>query len=210
MVKNTWTSARPPANRSGTTMSKASVSRPHQLCLSLLAAATLFIVGTDADAQSYTFTALGTLGKTNSGVNAINSKGQAVGVIYEEGGVFARAALWDTGSTIDLGTLGGRSSTAIGINDTGQVVGQSRNESQVSRATLWNLGGQTDVGTLGGSFGAATGINTAGLIVGVSNPADNSTNYATLWSGSGPSQLASLGGSLTLSLEPVPHSRVTN
>jgi probable HAF family extracellular repeat protein len=72
---------------------------------------------------------LGTLGNTYAWANAINERGQVVGLSglpnqppYNQ---VAHAVLWQNGMIRDLGALGSGSSEAFAINDHGQVVGSA-------------------------------------------------------------------------------------
>ena len=197
MVKNTWTSARPTANRSGTTMSKASGSRPYQLCLSFFATATLFIVGTDAGAQSYTFTTLGTQGGESSFANGINNHGQVVGYSQTTGNAAQHAVIWSERATTELGTLGGNYSEAQAINDAGQVAGFSYVNGDVVHATVWNGTTATDLGTYGGKYSYALGINSAAQVVGWSTTSSGE-GHATVWNGTTPTDLGTLGGNYSI------------
>jgi probable HAF family extracellular repeat protein len=62
-------------------------------------------------------------GDSGSGVNAINSSGQIVGVIYSNSGP-SHAALYSNGIWTDLGAfLGATGTSATGIDTAGQIVG---------------------------------------------------------------------------------------
>ena len=102
-----------------------------------------------ANAASYTFTDLGTLGGTESGANAINTSGQVVGASFTFRGP-PRATLWNGTTATDLGTLGGPFSEAVAINNAGQVAGWSLPARGDTRATVWNGTAVTDLGTLPG------------------------------------------------------------
>src|SRR5206468_8509587 len=70
----------------------------------------------------WTLTDLGSLDGRNSEANAINKKGQVVGV--SSTATNDHAFLWEKGAMTDLGTLG-RRSVPTAINDRGQVAGRS-------------------------------------------------------------------------------------
>lgn len=131
---------------------------------------------------------LGTLGGPESEANAINDRGQVVGVAgTKQKGLFGEpiehAFLWESGKMRDLGTLGGAYSAAFGINDRGQVVGEADTElgSGWEHAFLWENGKMRDLGTLGGpnAKSSATAINERGQIVGKSPRWDEF--HAVLW-----------------------------
>ena len=73
---------------------------------------------------------LGNLGGTNGSrgapgiVNALNNRGQVVGVMTLPGDLINHPFLWDGEKLFDLGSFGGSFlPTASGINDAGEVVG---------------------------------------------------------------------------------------
>lgn len=123
---------------------------------------------------------LGTLGGAFSYANAMNNRGQVVGIALNETpddpfsyiGSFlgvaddtqTHAFLWQEGVISDLGTLGGPDSWGDNVNDFGQVSGWSYTNSTVIPTTgvptqhpfLWSWGKLTDLGTLGGTY-AVTG-----------------------------------------------------
>lgn len=162
--------------------------------------ACLTLVGSQACAQNYQFTDLGTLGGVTSSASAINNLGQIVGQSALAGGA-VRATLWQGDSKIDLGVLqGGDKSQASGINDLGQVVGSSTISSGATHATLFNVGSTPqDLGTLGGRNSYASAINGSGQIVGAADVLTYTPKYvmathAALWSGGQVSDLGTLGG----------------
>jgi probable HAF family extracellular repeat protein len=133
---------------------------------------------------------LGNLGGTNGSrgapgiVNALNNRGQVVGVMTLPGDLINHPFLWDGEKLSDLGSFGGSFSTASGINDAGEVVGYSYFAGDlVKHAFLWKNGVMTDLGTVGTdpcSF--AFNINTKGQIVGGSQNAEcNPFTHAVLW-----------------------------
>jgi len=81
---------------------------------------------TPAPAQTYRLVDLGTLGGAHSCANAINAKGDAVGVsTLNAGDVGGHAVLWSGGKMTDLGTFENLTySEAHGISDNGQIVGE--------------------------------------------------------------------------------------
>jgi probable HAF family extracellular repeat protein len=133
---------------------------------------------------------LGNLGGTNSPLgapgiaNALNNRGQVVGVMTLPGDLIKHPFLWDGGKLSDLGSFGGRYSQASGINDAGDVVGYSYFSGDlVKHAFLWRNGVMTDLGTVGAdpcSF--AYNINAKGQIAGGSQNAEcNPFTHAVLW-----------------------------
>jgi probable HAF family extracellular repeat protein len=118
-----------------------------------------------------------------SAANAINDRGQVVGVAVIKS-VGARAVLWEDGEMKVLGTLAGTphsTSLASDIDNQGRVVGRSDTHSGLQHAFSWQAGTFKDLGALtelGLSSAAAIARN--GLIAGdATNEADVQT--AVLW-----------------------------
>jgi probable HAF family extracellular repeat protein len=120
--------------------------------------------------------------------NAINDKGQVVGVTGCVANNTVRAVLWpngQNGGVIDLGNLGGTGGNIPGaINNKGQVVGQSALPGDTTHhAFLWTKeDGMQDLGTLNGQpVSLAFDINNEGQIVGIFEDfaGDNTTGF--LW-----------------------------
>jgi probable HAF family extracellular repeat protein len=90
------------------------------------------------------------------------------------------AALFSSGSVIDLGTLNRQAfSRANSINNFNQVVGFSGPglDTPKSRAFFWSKStGMIDLGTLGGAFAQAFAINDSGFITGNSQLRATTTN----------------------------------
>jgi probable HAF family extracellular repeat protein len=132
---------------------------------------------------------LGNLGGTNGFlgpqfVQALNNRGQVVGLMALPGELIKRPFLWDGEKLSDLGSFGGRFSTATGINDAGEVVGYSYFPGNlVKHAFLWKNGVMTDLGTVPGDLCSfANNINAKGQIVGGSQDAQcNPFTHAVLW-----------------------------
>jgi probable HAF family extracellular repeat protein len=79
---------------------------------------------------------LGTLGGNLSGANAVNNRGEVVGVSRTASGQL-RAFVWTARSgMLELPTLGGES-VAVAINERGDITGSSDNAAGVQRAALW-------------------------------------------------------------------------
>ncbi len=158
--------------------------------------ASLWGMGTTANAAAYTFTLLPPLpDQTESTGLSINDRGQVVGWSGSGEAAPLRATRWDGAVPVALTGLDWRdNSTAFDIGNAGQVVGQSG-----SRATLWNGGVPTDLGTLGGSYATAWAISRAGQVVGFSAlPGDNANyTHATLWNGLTAIDLGTLGGTFS-------------
>ena len=107
-----------------------------------------------------------------SRANDVNAAGQVVGV-YE-----SRAALWESGSRIDLGTLGGTRSAAFGIDPAGRVVGGSDRATGEPHAFLWENGVMTDL-NIPGNASTARSINATGQVVGTVSR--NGVTHGFLW-----------------------------
>jgi probable HAF family extracellular repeat protein len=128
---------------------------------------------------------LGTFGGTCGFPNAINNRGEIVGLSYLPGDLSERPFLWTRKFGIrDLGTLGGTHGRADAINDAGEVVGTAATENDKSiRAFLWKRDtGMIDLGTVDGDgCSSAYAINSRGQVVGESLACDFSVEHAFLW-----------------------------
>lgn len=155
---------------------------------------------TQAQAQSYAFTALGSLGGLSSGAKAINSLGQVVGYSMDNSGV-QQAVVWNGGAPTALGDGGyGSVSGAYGyaINNAGVVVGNAYNG--LGAPVVWQNGAVTSLPVFDGVSGYAYGINDAGQIAGTANAADDQSSVAAVWqvgSSAAPTVLPGLGGLYT-------------
>jgi len=136
---------------------------------------------------------LGTLGGDRSYAEAVNSRGDVVGLSDVSGSPDFHAFLYSNGAMTDLGTLGGDLSWAHGINDLGQIVGSSHGADGNSHAFLYTDGEMIDLGTLGGRTSTAYAINNAGQVVGISHTADG-PQHAFLYSDGVMHDLGTLGG----------------
>jgi probable HAF family extracellular repeat protein len=134
---------------------------------------------------------LGTLGGTCAQPNAINSRGQIVGVSNLPGDSSFHGFVWNRGVLSDVGTLGGSLSSAVWLNDAGDVIGFATTPGdQYGHGYLWRHGMMTDLGSLPGeNCSNVWGINGREQIVGGSldcqNPV-NGTGHASLWENGGP------------------------
>lgn len=124
-------------------------------------------------------TDIGTLGGPHGVANALNNKGQVVGLAdttipdsNNASGVSWHAFLWAGGKARDLGTYGkDPGAQANGINNRGQIVGFSGDDASIIRALLWQNGAVIDLNTRlpahsGWKLTAASAINDQGQIVG--------------------------------------------
>jgi probable HAF family extracellular repeat protein len=172
------TARSPPAQLNNQREGKT-VTRSSLLYRTALLAALLFVdIASVLHAQTkYFVTDLETPGGAE-GANAVNARGQVVGVGVDVYHAFRTAPNRPINpATDDLGTLGGGQSLGFAINIWGQVAGESG-------FTGTGIGGDTplhafrtapnrpidpatdDLGTLGGIFSAATSINVWGQVVG--------------------------------------------
>lgn len=131
---------------------------------------------------------LGALGGSFSRANAVNERGQAVGIsTVSSNGNLARPVLWEfNGTIVDLGELApgtttGAAGEALDINNRGQVVGWSYTPAG-NRAFLWTRqNGLRDLNTLlpagsGWVLNQASAISSNGGIVGSGRLTVNGTS----------------------------------
>jgi probable HAF family extracellular repeat protein len=136
--------------------------------------------------ENGTMTDLGTLGGADGFPNALNTRGQVVGVSDLTGDIYAHAFLWPgkDGKMQDLGTLDGASppsSEARWINDAGDIVGGSYTATAF-HAVLWKNGAITDLGTVGGDkCSGSLGVNSETQVVGFSSVDCAVNSHAFLW-----------------------------
>jgi probable HAF family extracellular repeat protein len=168
----------------------------------------ILLSASQANATSYNFIDLGTLGVGNqSYASAINNSGKIVGwSLINNYSQTPRATLWSGTTITDLGAIGDanilnvpRSSVAIDINDLDQIVGYSDTaNSKKTHATLWSGFTVNDLGTLGGNFSYAYSINNSGKIVGTSEVVANTfVRNAALWDSNGITNLSNLDNTLS-------------
>lgn len=161
---------------------------------------------------------LGTLGGSFSFGNAMNNRGQVIGLALNTVpdqysmvglGTETHAFIWQNGHMEDLGTLGGPDSWAAAVNERGQVAGWAFTNSTPNPVTniptqdpfLWQDGEMIDLGTLGGTEGVVgslapggRAINSRGQVVGTSNLAGDLTHHPFLWNKGSLIDLGTLGG----------------
>ncbi len=141
--------------------------------VALVAALAAALAALPAAAQTYRLIDLGTLGGAHSCANAINAKGEIVGVsTVNAGDIGGHAVLWSGGKRTDLGTFGELAySEAIGISDNGAIVGQAympANPSVQRRALSFAAGKSALLGAVSAAKpdAEAYDVNDAGLSVG--------------------------------------------
>ncbi len=154
---------------------------------------------------------LGTLGGPDAMPEAMNDRGQIVGISYTNAvpnpingfdcppDVPTTAPFfWQKGGMVDIGTLGGTCGVANFINRGGQVVGTSNLAgNQTHHAFLWDGGALNDLGTLGGNNSEAFWNSDSGMVVGRADFSVQSTDHhAFLWKSGVMTDLGVLGSCL--------------
>jgi probable HAF family extracellular repeat protein len=164
---------------------------------------------------------IGTFGGSFSFPNAINERGEIVGVALDATpddfsmmglGTRTHAFLWRNGHLRDLGTMGGSDAWAAYINDRGQVAGWSYTSTAVNATTgfptqhpfIWEDGHFRDLGTLGGTIAIVGGmgsccpgggaINNRSQVAGTSSLSGDANWHPYLWSDGRMTDLGTLGG----------------
>jgi probable HAF family extracellular repeat protein len=151
-------------------------------------------------------TDLGTLGGTLGFPNALNNRGQVVGVSTLAGDRANHAFIWERNVLTDIGTLGGHNSAAYWINDAGQVAGVSDLADDTHHAFVWKDGNFTDLGTVGGDPCSNTSyINERGQVIGTSTDCHGTILHTFLWENGSMIDLSSqvLPGTGFVGIEPV-------
>jgi probable HAF family extracellular repeat protein len=130
---------------------------------------------------------LGGFGGSYGFTNAINKRGQVIGLSSLQGNPSFHPFLWNGRTMKDLGTLGGTYGNATSINDAGEIVGWATPEGdQVVHAFLWRDGAMTDLGLLSGdSCSLAQGVNSRGQVIGVSTDC-GPVEHPFVWQNGGP------------------------
>ena len=131
-------------------------------------------------------TDLGSLGGGFTFAEALNDRGQVVGLSTTRTGQ-KHAFLWEKGRMIDLNPLGQLGSEAVALNERGQVVGNTHTSDgygDAPRAFLWEKGRMRDLGVLPGrDWSWAVAINERGQVVGLSGSQEMSSWAVFLWAG---------------------------
>jgi probable HAF family extracellular repeat protein len=135
-------------------------------------------------------TDIGTFGGTCGQPDALNNRGQVVGLSYLAGNLTYHPFLWDKRDNpplTDLGTFGGDNGVANWINDSGAIAGSADFPgNQIHHAFLWKNGVMIDLGTVGTDpCSRASAINSKGQIVGGSSDCTTFL-HAYLWENGGP------------------------
>jgi len=137
---------------------------------------------------------LGTFNGVDSVGNALNDRGQVVGVALL-GPAEIRSFLWDAGTMIDLGP---GNMAALDINNSGQILLQQLIAKPDDPNSCFLRDGEMmiDLGTLDGNQCFASDLNNRGQVVGAIGRTDgrSSTIQAFLWESGTMTDLGSLGG----------------
>ncbi|MFT7839747.1 hypothetical protein Q5530_26695 [Saccharothrix sp. BKS2] len=110
-------------------------------------------------------------GRVANGPQALNERGDVVGVTTDASGV-RRATLWPGGGKPVVLDVPGPAE-AVAVNDRGDVLGwSSADDPDAPRAFLWRDGKRTWLGSLGGAHSLPVALNNRGVAVGESTTAD--------------------------------------
>ena len=162
--------------------------------------ACLTVVSFNANAQSYVFTDLGTLGGTFSQAKDLNNSGQIIGDATATTAYSSPALSTEWNGSVQNGFVASNSRFSSGgtikaINNSGQIAGQFATTISGSiwgwRASVWDGSNRTELGTLNGTtHNEALDINDSGQVVGGSIiGATNGVHHATVWNDGVPTDL---------------------
>ena len=105
---------------------------------------------------------LGSLGGTCTFANALNNRGQVVGLSNLAGDTESHAFFWEGGMLNDIGSLGGTYASPNTLNEAGDAAGQATTADGEFHAFFWQGGPLIDLGPLPG-FGDTTCIGAFGI-----------------------------------------------
>ena len=125
---------------------------------------------------------LGTLGGTYSSPQAINERGQIIGMSQAATGE-EHAFFWQNGVMTEIGTLGGAYIEPYWINKYGQVLGSGITDLGEEHVFFWDHGVLIDLGTLGGTISYPQALNNLGQAVGFSETASGDYHAFRWWNG---------------------------
>lgn len=118
----------------------------------------------------YKVTVLPSLGGPGTVPQAVNERGEVVGIAQVASGAF-HLFVWDRARGMqDLGLV---EEDAVDINESGQIVGTKLDPNGCPRAFLWDAeAGATLLPTLGGPESRAVALNDRGQVIGMADAAD--------------------------------------